>query len=945
MVLYKNRVTRVLVGLFIMAGLVVLPPTVFADCFTPDWPHEKSELQPDPSLHFGRLDNGFRYVLKKNHEPKDRVAMSLNIQAGSLNETDEERGIAHFLEHMLFNGSTNFAPGELVDYFQSIGMSFGGDTNAHTTYNETVYDIILPKGTKKDIEEGLLVFSDYARGALLLEEEIDRERGVILAEKRSRDSATYRAHVKGIEFSMKGTMIPERMPIGILATLNKADHTLMKRFYDAWYRPENMVLVIVGDFDPQEVAPLVVKQFSGLTGAGPVPSCPEFGRLQHDDNQPEFYYHHEAEMGLTETGIETLWNVKPQNDSFALQVEQLTGYVTSRILQHRLDDLARKSDTPFTSARSYYGTFLDRIAYGGLSAKCDPLKWQESLAILENSLRQALEFGFTEDELQRVKKELLADLESAALTANSRNSKKLASDIIRAINMNRVLLSPAQEKQLFGPVLEKMNLADVENSFRQIWGHRSRQVTLNGNALLSEKEPLVLIASVYERAAAKKIEPYRQEILHSFPYLRLKGKQPPVSQEQFEKIDSKRFVFANGVVLNLKATSFQENEVQLSADFGLGKSSEPVPGLSLLAEAVVGQSGTATLNKAALDRIIAGSSVKMHFRIHPAAFSWQGKALSKDMELLFQVTQSLLADPGVDDEACQVAMDRFGQYYESLNTDVTGALKLHGESFLAGGNAFFGLPPWSEFSQLSVEQIRRWVLPAVHQGSLEISLVGNFDEKEVLRLAETYFSVLPQRGASRMSEVAVSFPKGEKLALTVPSAIDKGMLLVAWKTDDFWDIRRTRGLHLLAEIFSDKMRRVIREKLGASYSPQVYNASSRLYEGYGVMQALLIVDPGQIALLQEEVLTIAREIWQGNISEKELAAAKGPMLTALKDMVRSNRYWLKSVLALSARYPQQLQWPTTILSGFESFSVEDIQKLGRSYLDPKQAAVISIVPE
>jgi zinc protease len=385
--------------------------------------------------------------------------------------------------------------------------------------------------------------------------------------------------------------------------------------------------------------------------------------------------------------------------------------------------------------------------------------------------------------------------------------------------------------------------------------------------------------------------------------------------------------------------------VQVSADFGLGKSSEPEPGLSLLAAAVLGQSGTATFDKAALDRVVAGSSVKMNFKINPAAFSWQGQALNKDMELLFQVLQSLLADPGVDDDAFQVSMDRLRQHYESLTNDVRGAIQLHGESFLAGGNAFFGLPAWSEFSQFSVEQIRKWVLPAAKHGDLEISLVGDFDEKEVLRLAEIYFSVLPKRVGGTMSEVGVSFPGGEELNLTVPSSIDKGMLLVAWKTDDFWDIRRTRGLHLLAEIFSDKMRRVIREKLGASYSPQVYNVSSRIYEGYGVIRAVLIVDPGQVEILQEEVLKIARELWQGNISEKELAGAKGPMLTSLKDMVRSNRYWLKSVLSLSARYPQQLQWPTTILSGFESFSIEEIQKLGRSYLDPKQAAVITVVPE
>lgn len=941
MVLYRKRIIAVCVSLFLVTTLFLASAS--AECFSTVWPHEKSDLAPDPSLVFGRLENGFRYILMKNSEPRDRVAMSLNIQAGSLNEASDQRGIAHFLEHMLFNGSTHFKPGELVEYFQSIGMSFGGDTNAHTTYDETVYDIILPHGTAADIEKGLLVFSDYARGALLLQTEIDRERGVILAEKRSRDSAGYRAHVKELEFAMQGTLVPERMPIGTLETLNKADNALMKDFYDGWYRPENIVLVMVGDFDPTEIKPLVEKQFSSLKGEGDQPPCPEVGRLLR--HSTDFFYHYETEMGITETSIESLWNVAPVDDSLALEVRELTDYVANKIMQYRLDDLARKSDTPFTESKIYSGTFLQRIAYAEIGAKSDPDKWKESLEVIEKSLRQALEFGFTEAELLRVKKELLAELDSAVLTASSRNSKQLAVSIIRALNRNRVMQSPQQEKGLIAPVLEKMRLVDVEERFRNIWSHPSRMVKVNGNAVLTQQTAKAEIKASYEAATAKKVVAYRGEAVKEFPYLHLKEKHPVVSQVEFADIDAKRFVFGNGVVLNLKKTLFEENEIQVSADFGLGKSSEVVPGLSMLAGSVIGQSGTGTLNKSSLDKIMSGSSVKLSFRVQPTSFSWQGKALNKDMELLFQVLQSLIADPGIDENAFQVSMDRFKQFYEALASDVSGVLKLQGESFLAEGNPAFGLPSWDVFSQLERKQIEKWFLPAAENSGLEISLVGDFAEKEVLTLVEKYFSVLPKRTETKMEEVTVSFPLGKTLALTVPSSIDKGMLVVAWKTDDFWDIQRTRGLHLLSKVFSDKMRQVIREKLGASYSPQVYNVSSRIYKGYGVMQAVLIVDPDQIAILSNEVLSIAEELWQGKISEEELERAKGPMLTSLKDMVRRNGYWLKSVLALSSRYPQQLQWPQTILSGFESFSIEDTRGLARAYLDPQNAAVITVVPE
>ncbi len=180
------------------------------NCNSNDWPHEVSDLQPDPDISFGRLKNGFRYILLKNQYPKDRTAILLNVNAGSLNEEFEESGLAHFLEHMLFNGSTHFKPGELIDYFQDIGMSYGGDTNAYTTYEDTVYKIILPASDQDMLRDGLLVMGDYARGALLQQTEIDRERGVILAEMNERETASFRSYKASTLFSFEGTLLPQR---------------------------------------------------------------------------------------------------------------------------------------------------------------------------------------------------------------------------------------------------------------------------------------------------------------------------------------------------------------------------------------------------------------------------------------------------------------------------------------------------------------------------------------------------------------------------------------------------------------------------------------------------------------------------------------------------------------------------------------------------------------
>ncbi len=936
------------VFLFALFVFVVgfLPGKVCADeqvCFSPLWPQEKSDLSPDPSITFGRLDNGFRYILKKNSEPADRVAMFLDVQAGSLNETDAERGYAHFLEHMLFNGSTHFPPGKLVEYFQSIGMSFGGDTNAHTGYDETVYNVILPDGKKKNIETGLLVLADYARGALLLDEEVERERGVILAEKRSRDSAQYRAHVAEIKFSMQGSLVAERMPIGLEETLNKADHIALKRFYDAWYRPSNMILLMVGDFDPDTVRPLVEEQFRKLQAAGSVPPCPEYGAVR--DTGTRFFYHYEAEMGNSETGIETLWNEIPQNDSFTVQKEDLIRYAATKILQYRLDELGSKADTPFTSASTYSGNFLGRVGYGEISAKCDPQKWKESLQVVEKTLRQALEFGFLPEELQRAKKELQQLMDSEVLTVSTRNSRELAAGYVTNLNQNKVIRSPEQDRQLMQPVLDAMTLTDVEQAFRAVWNHPARYVKVSGNAHIAGDNPLQQVENVYRAAEKQKVSPVRALALAEFPYLQMKKlPEKPVKETELKKVGSKRLEFANHVILNLKKTHYKKNEVLAVADFGMGQAGEPLPGLTLLTENVMNRSGTSSLSKGELDKILAGSGVKFSFRVNPAAFTWSGKLLAKDMELFFQILQSLLADPGVDPDGYQVAMDFFSQQYKTLAGDMQGVMPLHGDAFLAGGNKVFGLPPWEEFAGLTIEDIQKWVLPAAERGPLEISIVGDFDEKAVAALAEQYLSTLPDRENMSIEKGTVGFPKGETLALQVPTSIDKALLLVAWKSDDFWDIQQTRGLHLLADIFSDKLRSVIRERMGASYSPQVYNLANRIYKGYGLLQARLIVDPGQVDVLKAEVLNIAESVYRGEISEEELARAKAPAMTALKDMVRTNSYWLRSVLSLSARYPQQLEWPSTILESFAGFTVSDMQRLSRKFLNPEDAAVVEAVP-
>ena len=932
----------VLQGVLTSAAYTPQDAKINDTCISAEWPASRSDLLPDPSLVEGVLPNGFRYVLKENKEPKNRVAVYLDVQAGSFNESDSQRGYAHFLEHMLFNGSTHFKPGELVEYFQSIGMSFGGDTNAKTGFDATVYNIILPGGDRRQLEKGLLVMADYARGGLLLESEIERERGVILSEKRARDSAEYRTYVAGSEFALRGTLLPERMPIGVDETLKKADQRSLKNYYDAWYRPENMILVIVGDFKKAEIEPLVVSTFKDLKAGASMPACPDFGSLRHGER--EIFYHHEEELGRTEVSIETLWNTRRVEDSLDLQTEKLYEYAVTLILQHRLKRLQERPDTPFTGAEYSSGDMFGRVGYAGISAHARPGKWPEALRLLEHSLRQALTQGFSENELERVKKEIAAQLEEAVLTSTTRDSKKIANDIINHLNENRVYMSPEQERDLYGPLLKSMNLAKVNDSLRTTWGRNSRLISLIGNTELPTETANQEILRVYDAAVREKPAVASETTKAVFPYLQISAAGKIETTVPFKDIGVEQLVFANGVTVNLKKTDFSRNEVLAEIHIGSGKLAEPRPGLALLANGVVNGSGSGTLPRSELDEVLAGSTVETQFKVGESSLVWSGKAISKETERLFQVLHTLIVDPGLRPDVFERVKRDTGQAYQGLERDVRGAMQIQVEPFLAGNNPKFGMPPWSAVEKLGLAELRQWLLPEFEKGRLEVSVVGDFDRDEVVQLAGRYFGGLKTREGQKQKAEQVIFPAGETLKVEVDSSTDKAIVLLAWPTDDFWDIHRTRRLHMLAAVFDDRLRKVVREKLGATYSPEVYSSGSRVYQHYGMLAVQMVVEPGMEKKVGDEVRKIAEDLRLNGVTEEELERAKAPMMTSLKDAVRSNSYWLSSVLVQSSEHPQQLEWPRSILSDFEAVTAEELHALAGRYLVNEQVASAWVRP-
>lgn len=913
------------------------------------WPHMGSDLKPDSGMIFGHFDNGFRYVMKENKTPPDRVSMHLYVQTGSLAEVAGEEGMAHFLEHMLFDGSTHFPPGEMVKYFQRIGMQFGPDANAHTGFGQTVYDILLPDGDAKSIEDGLLVLGEFAEGALLLPAQVEKEKKVVLAEKRARDSARYRTLQATFGFELPDSLLADRFPIGKSESILAFDANKLRRFYDTWYRPERMVLVIVGDFDPNDALPLVKAQFGAMSARREKAVPPPFGSFSH--HGVKAFYHREEEMGATTVSIETVVQRNMTQDNTARRRQILWEEIAGQIMQWRLDKLVQETDGMLTHARIGTGEYLQQIHYSEVSADCKPEHWDKVLARLEEALRQAIDYGFTPSELMRAKKSIHAELKRDVDEMNSRESRTLAEQIMDSLNQWEVFQDPSQQRQLLAPMIDAVEVVDINQAFVNLWPDHHRLILVTGNAQLSQaaKTPEAAILSAYQASSQKPVAPPVETAAVAFPYLDAPTTAGKIKkQEHLSDLGIVKVLFENGVYLVLKQTDYKENEVKAAVSFGLGKYSEPVgqPGLSVVTEAVINESGFGAMTRIQLENALAGRLADISLDVREDMFVLNGQASSSELALLFQLFHTMVNDPGYRRESLTLARKQFEQKNRSMVHSVEGLMQLKGQKLLGGGDSRFGWPDWKQIKQIEIEGIKKWFGNQVVRAPLEIAIVGDFQLNEAIELASLYFGSLPAREGfdAAVRRPDPSFPAGGDFSLAVDTAIDRGLAVIAFPTGDFWDIGRTRRLSILSDIFSERLRVQVREKLGASYSPYTYHRGYRAYSGYGVLLAMLLVEPEQVDAIVREVETIAAELRAGGVTQDELRRALDPTLVQIKDMRQTNEYWLNSVMIGSNRHPVQFSWARSIEKDYAAIDAEEISVLAKRYLDNDQAARVVIVP-
>jgi len=909
------------------------------------WPQETGDVKPDPNVVWGQLANGMRYALLPNDTPKNRVSLRLLVSAGSLMEKEDQRGLAHFLEHMAFQGTENMPRGDLVQYLERLGMAFGADTNARTSFESTVYQLELPSNSPEMLDRSLFVMRETADRMLIPSEALEKERGVILSERRMRDTASYRAFVAGLDFLLPDSLIPDRWPIGSETVIQTAPRERLLEFYRRYYTPDRITLVAVGAIDPVAFAKLIETHFASFEAPASRGANPDLGTVAPRGFETRLHY--EAE-GRTSVSLSVAKPLAPQPDTHARRLQELNLYLANSILSRRLDTLALKPDAGFLAGTAQDQDFLGFAHIGYVLLRAQPEQWRKALTIAETELRRALTYGFTPAELEEQKKNVMAKFQEASKGASTRESSDLAESLVDNLTEGRVFTLPADDLRNAEKAIAQVTPETAREALRKLWDGSGPLVFIAGPVQLDDAQ--AAIAKVFVDSRAQPVSPPVDNAVQKFAYTSFGTPSPVVEHKVSNVMQVTQLRFGNNVRVNLKRTDFEANTVLVSARIGGGRLEIPrnKPGIKELAEGAFVSGGLVAHSIDDLNRITAGRTVDLSFEVDDDAFMLSGSTTPADLLLQLQLLAAYVSAPGYRTEALTRFRQGLPQLYQSLERTPVGVLQKDVARYLRSGDPRFGYPSEQALESLTLDDLRATLTPPLSHGYLELSLVGNFDMDAAIAAVSATFGSLPMRAAANPPFAQardVQFPEQRKLTTFAYETVDpKALSVVYWPTTDISHTTEARRLYVLAKVLGNRVLERVRNEQGLTYSAQGAHSPSQAFPGYGFLYAAVDADPAKALVLAEEIRTIAAGIYRDGVTQDELDRARNPVVSELKRLLNTNSYLLSAIVSGSQERPEKLERATTSLPEIESLTVADLNVVARRYLMPQAALPVVIVP-
>ena len=922
-------------------------PAATAQVLKPgEWAQARSDVAADPEFRFGALPNGMRYAIRRQAVPPGQAALRLRFDAGSLMETDDQAGLAHFLEHMAFNGSKAVPEGEMVKILERLGLAFGADTNASTDFNQTIYKLDLPRTDADTVDTSLMLLREAAGELTLDPAAIDRERGVVLSEERSRDTPAYRVFKARLDFWLKGQRPPQRLPIGKVEVLQTAPADRIASFYRTWYRPERAVLVAVGDFDPDEMEARIKAKFGDWKAAAPSQPDPSPGPVAK--RGPEAKLVVEAGAPLS---MQIAWISPPDlsPDTQAKRRREILERLGFSVLNRRLSSMARAPKPPFLGAGAFKSDQYDAAQLTLLTVNADPSRWREALTAAEQEQRRALQYGVRQDELDREIEEMRAGLKADAAGASTRTPAELAGEVIASLDDEEVVTNPAQDLAEFEAAVKGLTAEQVSAALKAAFKGDGPLIFMTSPKPIEGGEATLMAA--YQAAHAAEVSAPSAPTTVVWPYESFGAPGKVAETRDIADLDTTFVRFENGVRLTVKPTHFQDDEVLVRVNVGGGRIDLPKdrPSLGWAAGAFI-EGGLKQISAEDMERVLAAKVYGARFAIADDAFVLSGETRTDDLETQLQILAAYVAEPGWRPEAFQQIKSRGKTIHDQFEATDGGVLSRDLAGLVHGGDPRWAFPSREQIAGAQLEDFRSQVAPDLSTGPIEVVVVGDITEEKAIDLVARTFGALParpSRPAPATDQLAVSFPNAvaQPVVLTHKGRADQAIGYLAWPTSDFWsDPQGARDTAVMGEVLELRLIDELRESQGATYSPQVTYNHSLVWPGWGYVSVNVEIPPQKLPAFFADVRKIAANLRNAPPSADELERAKKPRLDQIEKAQATNGYWLGELSGAQAD-PRKLTALRAIIPGTERVTAQDVQKAAQRILKDDRMWMLEVKPE
>lgn len=900
----------------------------------------------DPAVTVGTLPNGLRYYIRENHKPEKRAELRLIVNAGSVLEDEDQRGLAHMVEHMAFRGTRRFARNEISSYLESIGMRYGPDINAFTSFDETVYMVTIPTDTASIVDKGFQILSEWAHNVAFEPSQIEKERPVVIEEWRLGQGAENRMQNKWFPALLSGSRYASRIPIGDKSVLETYKPATLRRFYNTWYRPDLMAVVAVGDFDKTQIESLIRRYLGAIPRAAHPTARTLFPVPSHDTTIVAIATDKEA----TRSMIRLLYKQpKRSNTTVASYRQALVEQLFSSILNDRFSEITQNPNPPFITAQAGQGELVRSGESFSMTAIVADNGIPRALSALLTEGERVRRFGFLQSELDRAKKDLQRNLEQAFAEREKTNSGVYADAYMQAFLQSEPSTSIEYDLAMTKQFLPTVGLSEVNRLAGEWMTDRNRVVatTSPGKPALVDPTRAELLAT-FSAVKGASIAPYTENA----PAARLVEKEPTggtvVSERQTPAIGVTEWKLSNGVRVLLKPTDFNADQIAFTAYASGGASLLPDSSYYQAsgADLIPMTSGVGKFSAVDLQKFLAGKQVSVSSSISDLQQGLSGNASQRDLDTMLELVYLYFTEPRLDTSAVNTFLGRYKGVLANRNASPEAAFSDTLQVTMAQHSARELPISISLLDKVDPTQSYNFYKDRFADASgFTFVIVGNFKPDSIKPLVAKWLGGLPASGRKETwRDTGVRPPPGVVERIVKKGVEPKARTALVFTGPFEYNRRNRYHLSALAELLSIKLREALRENLGGTYGVSVSPIASRDPEPSYTFSIGFGSAPERLEPLTAAALQQIDSVKKFGVTDGYLTKVKEAALRARETALKQNNYWVSQISSFD-----QNGWPLAEIPEGDKLISEltsrDLQQAAIRYLRTDNYVRVSLYPE